>query len=112
MSIAGTESGGTEAGGSNSGGMSGGGDGGSSGNAASCNADMDCTSCAYPTAPMKEGDCYCVTCADTPMNVNSCDDNRKLWEEHCANQMMPCPAVKCLPSVPPSCSKGRCVDAL
>lgn len=105
MSMGGTENGGSDTSGGMSGGMSG-------GNATSCNVDMDCTSCAYPTAPANEGDCYCVGCADTPMSLKACANNQQHWEKFCANQAMPCPAVKCLPSVPPSCEKGRCVDAL
>ena len=37
-----------------------------------CSADTDCTACAYPTAPKQASDCYCASCAATPLSKAAC----------------------------------------
>jgi len=95
--------------------MGGGESGGTSAGGASsttfCQRDSDCVSCAFEKMPTTVLDCYCAGCADTPMNVTSCDENRERWEKVCSAVDLGCPAVKCLPPEPVKCEKGRCVDA-
>lgn len=98
----GGESGGTSMSGSSTGGAS---------STTFCQVDQDCVSCAYEKMPTTVLDCYCVGCADTPMNVSSCEQNQERWEKVCSAVDLACDPVKCLPPEPVRCEKGRCVDA-
>lgn len=104
-SQAGSENGGSSSGGSSSGGSSS--EGGAP--ASACSQDDDCVSCEYPSAPANAQQCYCRACANTAMTVQQCEANQAQYQAVCANVILPCPAVKCLPPPPAACQGKQCV---
>lgn len=112
-SSGGTSNGGMSSGGASDGGMSSGGmSSGGIGSATSCDSDQDCVACAYDKAPASAMECYCVGCADAPMNKKACSANQASYEAACADAHLVCPAIKCVPLMPVKCDKHRCVDVL
>ncbi len=102
----GTPNGGTASGGSTSGGST---SGGSNGDPLKCEADSDCVACAYPAAPQKEADCYCASCAGTPLSKTACTSNHEAWTKSCAATPRPCPAIACIIPPIPKCKSKMCV---
>jgi hypothetical protein len=107
----GTASGGAITGGTASGGATTGGtaSGGASGDPLKCEADTDCVACAYPTAPQKEADCYCASCAGTPLSKTACTSNHEAWTKTCGATPRPCPAIACVMPPIPKCKSKMCV---
>ena len=113
----GSASGGTASGGVASGGVASGGtvrggggtaSGGTSGDPLRCEADTDCVACAYPTAPQKEADCYCASCAGTPLSKTACASNHDAWTKTCGATPRPCPAIACVLPPIPKCKSHMC----
>ena len=75
-----------------------------------CDQDTDCVACEYPTAPTSAQECYCIGyCSPPPMSKATCSANQAEFEKTCANVVLPCPAIKCLPPPQPVCSNHMCV---
>jgi hypothetical protein len=99
-------------GGDGSGGSTGGTSSGGSAGAPSstCDQDTDCEACYYPKAPASTQECYCVdNCSPPPMSKSDCAANQAEFEKVCANVVLPCPAIKCVPPPPVGCSNHMCV---
>jgi hypothetical protein len=112
---AGSDSGGTASGGTNSGGTAGttgggmAGSGGGNMNPLRCETDTDCVACAYPTAPQKEADCYCASCAGAPLSKSACAANHEAWTKTCGGTPRICPAIACVVPPVPQCKSHMCV---
>jgi hypothetical protein len=102
----GSASGGVTHGGTGSGGTS---SGGTSGDPLACKEDADCVACAYPTAPQTKAQCYCASCAGTPLSKTACTANKAAWEKSCAASPLPCPAIACIEPPVPQCKSNICV---
>ena len=100
------EGGGATAGGTNAGGSTAGSAGKPS---TTCDRDADCVTCAYDKAPATKTECYCVTCASTAMSKAQCAANQAHFEKICADVVLPCPAIRCLPPADPVCESNMCL---
>jgi hypothetical protein len=111
ISTGGISTGGASSGGGGTGGGGTGGSisaGGTSGDGA-CNADTDCTDCAYRTAPKMQLDCYCANCATTPMSKSECAANQADYAKVCGDVPLVCPAAACIMPPKPVCKSHKCV---
>jgi hypothetical protein len=108
---AGASNGGSDEGGSTAGGSAAGGStAGTAGKASTtCDRDSDCIACAYDKAPATKTECYCVTCASTALSKAQCSANQAQFEKICADVVLPCPAIRCLPPADPVCESNLCV---
>ncbi|MDX2051517.1 MAG: hypothetical protein SFV15_03940 [Polyangiaceae bacterium] len=74
----------------------------------SCNNEADCTACLYPTAPKTHDECYCPTCASTPLSRALCDYNENAFKaQQCDTSM--CPLAPCAVPEPVGCDNQKCV---
>jgi hypothetical protein len=90
------------------------GDGGAPGTGgapSTCSHDSDCVMCAYTKAPENSSQCYCATCAITPLTKSQCDANQAAWQESCANVILACPAIACIAPQSVACVNGQCAVA-
>ena len=76
-----------------------------------CTTDADCMNCAYPTAPATKQQCYCASCANTPMTKTACEANTAAYMTTCADVHLPCPAIACVEPAPAVCKNQMCVAA-
>jgi hypothetical protein len=98
----------TSSGGKSSGGMSNGGAGADT----ACKVDTDCVACAYPTAPEEPTDCYCASCAGTPLAKTACTKNQAAWQATCSALPRACPAIACIRPPVPVCNQGMCAASM
>ena len=74
---------------------------------APCQQNSDCTVCKYDHTIASSTDCYCATCASTPMTRDECDSNHFDWTRYCGQAALACPAITCV-ARSAVCNNGVC----
>jgi len=72
-----------------------------------CQQNSDCTVCKYDHTIASSTDCYCATCASTPMTRDECDSNHFDWTRYCGQAALACPAITCV-ARSAVCNNGVC----
>lgn len=73
-----------------------------------CDADAQCTSTVYHSAPSSAADCYCRYCPNAVLNVSTATSNESAWSRVCGGRRMTCPLVRCARPPAVSCVNHAC----